>query len=450
MRKRNTSIQHDFIYYVLAFLIGCILLGTFIISTYLPSPEKIIKMPENIFTQISLPNSIFINNLNQLAKEQFKHYLKTCGSSDVIRPLSSNCRNYTFFSETKLSYLALNQLFQDDYDLSLQIDSKLLKNIFQQNKTIELGRIADNVINPLISAYFVSHKNSFLEKALLITNEILSTYNGPIPPPYINSGKKQHFGENEVFIDDVSSIFPTLTSLYYITHDNAYLNHVKAFVNHIRKSIQDNIVPIKFSLDNYKPVSTSKHDFPFRLFADLHRISRILPSITTSDITKIGSHSLHKENPLTIYDENYVKVISIEPCWYAVILQSDDPLYSTLVKKCKNLVKRKCPPSRMNGNSEFGSYDLLTQFEFEGELLELYWKNELLAEYKKMINNVIDETKNKGFITGIRNSTKEGKRSDDFLHPQFFSRYILNSILVESGIKYEDVVLSDGGHILKM
>jgi hypothetical protein len=104
----------------------------------------------------------------------------------------------------------------------------------------------------------------------------------------------------------------------------------------------------------------------------------------------------------------------------------------------------------MNGASEFGPYDLQTGFRFEGELVEMFWRTNRKDEVKSMIEKGFEACRFGDVVTGMRNATWEGKRSDDFVHPEMFSRWILNGALIEAGIKFDDVVVSGNGHLLKM
>lgn len=481
MRKSGEK----FVYTIIIILIIFLILNTGIILTRLPPPLQIhnFKTPtakEVNFESILLNNNEFINEIQKLSTKQFEFYQKNCPSSDVFRPLTKECRNYTQSSETYLSYLALNKLFeknqinpedQTDHD---EIFSAVPAT-FTQNKGTEIGRIAEFVIAPLISTYYITHNQIYLDKAISLSQDLLTfiSPSKPIPDPFIHCRRRQHFDQNQVFIEDVSCVFPVLASIAHLTNNQDFYTAVQDFVTFIRQSLLDASnpsnfdknqirqlketellgtarIPILFSLSNPIGVSTSLLDFPFRLYADLSRISRILPSIQTDDLTKIGSDTLNKENPTKVFDLNYIKIISIEPCWYSSIMSTDDPLYPILIKKCKNLVKRKSIPSRMNGNSEFGAFDLLTQFEFDGEILELLWKNNMVRDAKDLIMKTIHECTYDGYITGLRNTTTDGKRSDNFLHPQFFSRWLFNAVLIEAGVKYDNIVLSENGNILKM
>jgi hypothetical protein len=152
---------------------------------------------------------------------------------------------------------------------------------------------------------------------------------------------------------------------------------------------------------------------------------------------------------LKYYDVNDVYVYSIQPCSVGAYLPKNHRLFPILVKKCAGLVKRHPLPSRLNGASEFGTYDLETGFAFEGELLELLWRAGEIEKARIMIVDSLKECTIEGAVTGMANATIDGKRSDNFLHPEFFSRWIFNGGLMEMGVNFDDLVLSEGGHILK-
>jgi hypothetical protein len=124
--------------------------------------------------------------------------------------------------------------------------------------------------------------------------------------------------------------------------------------------------------------------------------------------------------------------------------------YNILFKKCQTLVKHQTFPTRLRGSSEFGDYDLQTGFAFEGEMIEMFWKRLERGKAKNLISNTLRECQFGSAVTGIRNATIEGKRSDNRMHPELFSRFLFNGVLIEAGINFNDIVLSQGGHLLKL
>ena len=364
--KKHDERRNVLIFFLIA-IATCTVLRSFMMMFQLPVPNEIKTKDSNtlIHSQkkisMIIPDSEFIYKIRNISQKQYHYYQKDCNGSDVLRPLTHICKNYTQSSETFLAYLAVSHLFKQNDLSNSNLDSfdmvtfhKSLKSISLKRKIgIEIGRFADFVVAPLISAYYTTKNEDYIQSAISLCKEIIELIgsNDPIPAPYIGySQKEQHFGKAEVYIDDVSSIFPVLASVAHITQNKIFITPVQNFVNHIRKSIfkqkqlaskkkgkkkdlsniYNNIsnigqldvsklsVPVKFSLDRGQVgIPASKFDFPFRLFADLKRISRILPSIKTDDIIKVGISRLNKENPTVIYDENYIKVVSIEPCWFS-------------------------------------------------------------------------------------------------------------------------------------
>jgi hypothetical protein len=102
----------------------------------------------------------------------------------------------------------------------------------------------------------------------------------------------------------------------------------------------------------------------------------------------------------------------------------------------------------LNGASEFGTFDLETGFAFEGELLELFWRAGEIQKARSMIVDSLAVCKFEGAITGMANATVDGRVTDNYVHPELFSRWIFNGALIEAGVSFSDLVISEGGHIL--
>jgi hypothetical protein len=293
------------------------------------------------------------------------------------------------------------------------------------------------------------HKH-YLEKAVAIGSELLTLVDSALPLPYIGLQHGQ-FDQDEVFIDSISSIYPVFASLALHSNDQRFLTPIRHFLDFLHDSISEKQIPSKYSLTEPQAgIHTDLLDIPFRVYSDIARIHKILPDIDTKGLLHLPPAFLNRDSPLTIFGVNEVFVYSVEACSVGSYIHQDHPVYSNLVKKCDSLLKNTNWPRRLSGSSEFGNYDLQTGFAFEGELIELFWRESRLERARSFILNSLSECRFGSAITGIRNTTSQGKRSDNWMHPELFSRWILNGALIESGIKFEDVTLSEGGHILQL
>jgi hypothetical protein len=193
---------------------------------------------------------------------------------------------------------------------------------------------------------------------------------------------------------------------------------------------------------------------PRRVYADRARIGKILPRFRLMAATLLGlvPAFLPESNPLKstfVRDINEIHMYSIQPCSVGAYLPTDHPIFPTLLKKCSNLIKHNPLPSRRHGASEFGNFDLEAGFAFEGELLELFWRVGKLQKARSMILDSLAACRVGRAVTGMANATLDGRMSDNYVHPELFSRWIFNGALMDAGISFDDLVLSEGGHILK-
>jgi hypothetical protein len=273
---------------------------------------------------------------------------------------------------------------------------------------------------------------------------------GSRPAPF--AGKVSgDFGRTDVFLESVSAVFPVLAALGYHTQDGAFSGPVKKFVRFVRKNVHKKQLPSRYELgESGRGIVEDKLDIPFRVYSDLWRIQQILPEIETSDLVRLVVPYLDAKNPLMVFSVAEVFTFSIEACRVALFLKAEEALHDAIIKKCTNLIKQSTFPTRLKGSAEFGDFGLQTGFAFEGELIELFWKVNDQARAKSMIRNTLRECQFGSAITGIRNTTVDGKRSDTVMHPELFSRWLFNGVLMEAGIPFEDVVLSEAGHLLKL
>jgi hypothetical protein len=286
--------------------------------------------------------------------------------------------------------------------------------------------VADYVIAPLISAFHVSGESQYLQLAKRIGEEMLSVYDNSLFPPFLGVATGQ-FGTRDVLMDSISSVYPVFAALSVSTNESKFVAPVKKFLEVMNQSITKSQIPNKYSLKgSFKGTHSAVLDVPWRVYADIARVRRILPKLRTERLLNLVLPFLSEANPLKYYDVNEVYVYSIHPCGVGVYLPLDHPLFPALLKKCKNLVKRHPLPSRLNGASEFGTYDLETGFAFEGELLELFWRTGKLQTAREMITDAIRVCTIDGAVTGMANATVDGQISDNFLHPELFSRWIFN------------------------
>jgi hypothetical protein len=318
---------------------------------------------------------------------------------------------------------------------------------------VEIGRIADYVIAPLISSYIVTQNRVYLDIAVRIGDRLLESYNGSLFSPFFGTNMGQ-FGTREVFIESISSVYPALAALAFHTHEKRFSKPIKKFLAVLKGSITKNQLPTKYSLKNGKGIHSAVLDIPFRLYSDISRIQRILPELPTADLLKLVLAFLPEANPLKVTfrptELQEVFTYSVQPCSVGAYIARSHPIYDPLVKKCENLVKRNSIPSRLNGASEFGAYDLETGFAFEGELFEFFWRNGGQDRIEPFITKSLKDCRFGEAVTGLVNATFDGRQSDNWMHPELFSRWIFNGLLVAAGVQFEDVTLSEGGHLLML
>jgi hypothetical protein len=429
---------------VIILLIATTLATFMYLSTTIERPSEPPSLPDSHF---NIPESEFINSLRSVLLEQYALYATRCNGSDIFRPgATPECKNTTFTSELSLASLPAFSL----------LDSRSAPPVFAavptftNRKGVEIGRIADYVIAPLISTYLVSNSDVYLKHAVEIGSELVQIIGRSLPKPFVGHDKGE-FGFNEVFVESVSSIYPVLASLAYHTRDKKFSDPIRRFVQFLGKQQKKHQLPAKYRFnESNKGVHENPLDIPFRVYSDLSRINRILPDVDTKDLLKLVKGFLLDKNPLTVFDVAEVYVYSIEPCSVLAYLSKDSGKYSALFKKCQTLVKHQTFPTRLRGSSEFGDYDLQTGFTFEGEMIEMFWRKFEMEKAKNLISNTLRECQFGSAVTGIRNTTIEGKRSDNRMHPEMFSRFLFNGVLIEAGINFNDIVLSHGGHLLKL
>lgn len=411
-------------------------------------PTEVKPTAAPVYRQIEVPENEFISHLRSVLIEQYNLFQKNCPASDVWRPKTRLCKNITLTSETSLASLASFLLLDKEHkpDIFQQVPS------FAGRTGLEIGHIADYVIAPLISAYHVSHVTSYLDKAVAIGNELLQFFKETLPHPFIGY-QEGHFGKQEIFIDSVSSIYPVFAALKDLTDDGAFLTPIRKFLDILKKSIHKNQIPTKYKLrGDFRGSHSAVLDIPFRVYADVARVGRILPDLRldVDDLLDLVFPLLTKSNPVMVYNVTDIFVYNIDACTVGGYISRNHQLYSQISKKCRSLIKRVPLPKRITGQSEFGPIEFHSGFAFEGELLEVMWRDGKIDKAREFINTGLTETRFDNVITGMLNRTTGYKRSDNVMHPELYSRWLLNAVLIESNISYDSVVLSDKGNILKM
>lgn len=427
-------------------LMICIIGSSIFATYYLTHSTKIATKFKDVQNGIEhlLHNkeSDFTKEIIKEALNQYNFYHEACAGSDYLRPKTNKCVNKTGIAETQYAALPVFSIISPKHQA---IESLPDIKPISDYTGCEIGRIAENLISPLISTYIITRKQKYIKKAAILGTQLLDMMNLP-PYPFIGS-KTGYFHKSSVFIESVSDIFPILASLAYYTNDESYIKPINQFINGIKKSKKNE--KILYSFDKFKGVKTDENDFSFSLLHDLSRVSNILENIDTYDIIKTIIPQLNKGNPLMVANISNVQMYSIESCQLLTMLDTDEGIYKNLAKKCKDSLRNNNIPLRLRGSSEFGDYSLNTNFQFEGEMIEMFWKNGKYDDAKKYIKKVLRECKFDDYITGMRNTTLSTKYSDDILHPRYFSRWVLSSILIDANIPFENCVFSESGFILK-
>ena len=118
-----------------------------------------------------------------------------------------------------------------------------------------------------------------------------------------------------------------------------------------------------------------------------------------------------------------------------------------MLNECLNLLNEQEFPFT-KATTEFRSHVYISSFKYEGEYFEYLWENNKTEELNFYISNAFDKSIFNGYATGIRNVTNYKYETDDTMHPTFFSRWIVSSMIYESKANFNDFVFSRNGHIL--
>lgn len=409
----------------LPFVIVVIMFIGFVILIISSNYDKTAANVSDSETRLALRDSNFIQEIRSIFTTHFELYQKHCDGSDLFRPLSLTCRNITGLREMDLAALASYHFLRIPHPKPRLFDGvPELSNFIG----IEIGHIAEHVIAPLISAFHVSGDTLYLTKSVDLGKQLLHLCRNKIPAPFIGY-KQNSFNSPSVFLESISSIYPIFASLYVLTHDESFLEATRVFLEHMRR------VP--------------PQDLPLKSYADLARIGRMLPLSHVWDVFNPMYKLISVENPLLVSNQSQVFVYSIDTCTIGAYISSKHPLFNHISTKCENMIKRRPLPKRQYGSSEFGKYELVSSFSFEGELMDVLWRSNS-TDLIPYIRNGFTVSRFNDTITGIRNVTEHRFRSDDLMHHQFYSRWILGSALIESNVPFHNVVLSSNGHILHL
>ena len=375
--------------------------------------------------EVKMPNvrdSDFVREIRSIFVEQFEMYREFCSGCDVFRPLSGEYRNVTGLGEMELAALAVSHLLRYPKPHVFEGVPDLRKLT-----GVEVGHVADRVVAPLISAYYVSGESEYLVRAVALGKQLLEVCGNELAKTFIG-----HNGFGRVFVESVSSIYPVFAALYNLTGDSEFGGGVRVFIDSVR--------------------STSERYLPFSVYADLARIGRLVPKfrVAVNELLMRALDAIHDENPIMVHKNSHVHVYSIDPCSVAPYIPPDHPKFAKISTKCERLIKRRPFPKRMSGSSEFGKYELVSSFAFEGELLELFWRNNKTETICSETLEVLASAHFGRAVTGIVNVTESPFRSDNIMHHSLYSRWLANSILIDSGFPFSSVVLSGNGHILKL
>jgi hypothetical protein len=222
---------------------------------------------------------------------------------------------------------------------------------FADRVGLEIGRIADHVIAPLISAYVVSGARKYLRHARRIGEELLTVYNSSLFRPFIGVLNGQ-FDEREVLLDSISSLYPVFAALAFHTNDKRFIPPIRTFLDALNRSIENQQIANRYSLNgSNKGTHRITMDVPWRIYADIARIRRILPSIRTDHLLNLVAGFLSPSNPVKYYDVDGMILYSIHPCSVGSYLPEEHSSFAAVVKKCGKLVKRSPLPSRLTGAS---------------------------------------------------------------------------------------------------
>lgn len=355
---------------------------------------------------------------------QYKFFVDKCKGYDVLRTIGKICRRITGTSETELASLTANILLNNTVYLNHNVLDKLLTV-----SSAETGYIAENIIAPLISAYISSSNTSYLIQAREIADFIIKTCKNPVLA-FINIDKKictNRNNDNYPFFEQISPILPVFASLTLHTKDTRYIKYAHKIVNEIEKSLAKS----KFSYVFYGK-SSSILPSP-KLVKDLHRYYLISGDSKAQNMLRFYQNSVS-----SFTFKNTVVIHNMEYC---------SPVFN-LLQPCLSKIDDEGFIPMMQAQSEFKGHVYKAQFKYDGDVLELLWKSEHYGILSTVLESGFKFTKFDGIATGIRNITKGNYESDHVMHPSYFSRWIVSSLLYESKMRYDQFVFSQNGHIL--
>jgi hypothetical protein len=313
----------------------------------------------------SLANWSLLSTLKATLVDQFALYRELCPNSDWARPVTRTCRNFTGASETALSTLSAFHLFQSSFIPEIFADPPAL---LAQAGT-EVGYVADYVIAPLVGAFLVSGLPKYLNLAARVGNGILSLHSNSLFAPFIAVGDGQ-FGAREVFLDLISSVYPVLAALAVHTNDKKFIAPILTFLSVMNESITKTQIPNRYLLKTpAKGMPSAVLDVPWSVYTGIARVRKILPKLKTEGFLQLVPAFMSESNPLKftfVRDLNEIFMYSVQPCSAGAYLPTNHPMFPLLLKKCSNFVKRNPLPSRLNGASEFGTFDLETGSRLRG------------------------------------------------------------------------------------
>ena len=377
----------------------------------------------------------FYSHILHNSYNQVSIFLDKCKTYDSL--INGKCILTTNTSETISSAYPLYALFNNR---SLQFHPENQIHSIRKLDYFEPGYIADRVINPLISSYVLSGQEKFIKAAEAVGLYLISLYSSILPPPFL-SPINLKINRKTVFIDEVSPFIVSLASLYYHTKNKLFTAPIEKF----ERSVKSYKLSSEYDYNSGKPISNQNP--PLSLFSDLYRIAKITSNNRLLSIIRTQFPQIKLEKPLEYYRNNSVIIEDIGMCRGIPFLQQNDPSFQALKQACLN---EHGTVVRIRSNSEYGSYPLDPSFSFNSELIEAFWSLGEISLAKKLITSAIfNSMQPNGIITGMTNVTQASPTSDGRMWPEMFSRWFLGGILINSAVSFDEIVLSEGGHILK-
>ena len=233
---------------------------TFHAGTTIPSVSQIMLTPMNY--QISQPNFSYRQKVVVAAmKHAWKGYVEYAWGKDMLKPISRSNHEWMGLGLTLID--ALDTLYimnlTSEFNQArrwVQLELDLDRNVF-----VNLFETTIRILGGLLSSYYLSNDTLFLDKARILGDKLMPSFNTPsgIPRSDVNlhtGVAKDPKWDKHSTVSEVTSIQLEFKYLSYLTGNRAYSDVVERVMTRIQSlPKQDFLVPQFISADtgNFKP-----------------------------------------------------------------------------------------------------------------------------------------------------------------------------------------------------